>query len=87
MPEFQCEVMNRKGMHARAAAKIVNLVEQYNCDVLFQLSNRTAPADNLIKLLTLNAPQGSKITVKTSGPDAEKISPALQTLFEQGFGD
>ena len=87
MPHIYCEVINRKGMHARAAAKVVSLVDQFDGQVTFQLEDRIAPANSLIKLLTLNAPQGSKIKITVSGKDEKPLIKALKQLFVEGFGE
>ncbi|TQV72877.1 HPr family phosphocarrier protein [Aliikangiella marina] len=87
MGSFLCEVTNQKGMHARAAAKIVALVDQYECEVTLTHQGRSAPGNSLIKLLTLNAPKGSVIKVECYGADAAEFSLAIKDLFNQGFGE
>jgi len=87
MANFVCEVVNQKGMHARAAAKIVAIVEQYDCEVLLSHQDRNAPGDSLIKLLTLNAPKGSNIAISCQGKDEIEFSRAIKSLFENGFGE
>ena len=82
-----CEVVNQKGMHARAAAKIVALVDEYQCEVVLTHRDRSAPGNSLIKLLTLNAPKGSQISVTCQGPECELLMQAINTLFAEGFGE
>lgn len=87
MQKFTCEVTNKKGMHARAAAQIVSLVCKYDAVAELSHGRKSAPADSLIKLLTLNAPKGSKVEISINGKEAEALSEALKTLFAQGFGE
>lgn len=87
MQSVVCEVVNRKGMHARAAAKIVSLVVLYDCEVTLTHQGVSAPGDSLLKLLTLNAPKGSKVTVKVLGTDSSILIKKIQQLFSQGFNE
>lgn len=87
MPSITCEVVNRKGMHARAAAKIVALVSQYQSDVILTHKDCQAPGDSLLKLLTLNAPIKSIIVIDAEGEDAPMLLDKLQQLFADGFGE
>ena len=87
MTKINCEVVNQKGMHARAAAKIVAQVNQFNSQVTLCHGDRSAPGDSLIKLLTLNAPQGSMITINSVVPDTEALLDAMKSLFASGFGE
>lgn len=87
MPRITCEVVNQKGMHARAAAKIVAQVNQFNSEVTLHHGDRSAPGNSLIKLLTLNAPKGSLITIQSDGPDTPALLEAMELLFASGFGE
>ncbi len=87
MLSLTCEVVNRKGLHARAAAKIVALVVNYPCQVTLTHKQCSAPADSLLKLLTLNAPQGSQIVVKVNGEQSHMLAREIQLLFQSGFGE
>lgn len=87
MPTQIIEVINPKGMHARAASKIVAIINKYSCKVTLYHKQLSAPGDSLLKLLTLNAPLGSQIKVEAVGLDAEKLIDELKTLFAEGFGE
>jgi phosphocarrier protein HPr len=90
MPSTICKVSNKKGMHARAAAKIVTLIGHYpQCKVTLGHNQVEAPGDSLLKLLTLNAPLGSTIKISIEGDkklSAELLN-KLSLLFAQGFGE
>lgn len=81
------EIINTKGLHARAAAKIVKLVTGFNCDVTLQHKQNQSPGASLIKLLTLDAPKGSSIKIEATGPDANDCVDALCTLIRNKFDE
>lgn len=85
--QLTCLVANKKGLHARAAAKIVTLANQYDSELILTHKNKSAPGLSLIKLLTLDAPQGSHINILATGIDAEAVSIAVKELFSIGFGE
>jgi phosphotransferase system HPr (HPr) family protein len=87
MPSKILKVINPKGMHARAASKIVSITSSYKCSVTLSHKNASAPGDSLLKLLTLNAPIGSEITIDAEGLGANKVLEELENLFEDGFGE
>jgi len=87
MPSVICQVVNKKGMHARAAAKIVELVSGYDCEVSLTHQQTTAAGNSLLKLLTLNAPKGSQVTINAEGKNCSKLLKELSALFQQGFGE
>lgn len=82
-----CKVTNQKGLHARAAAQVVTLSNQYKSELTLNHKNKSASGLSLIKLLTLDAPQGSKIKVDIQGVDAAKAAIAISQLFTDGFGE
>lgn len=87
MPSIVCNVINRKGMHARAAARIVAIVSNYRSKVTLTHKNCSASGDSLLKLLTLDAPKGSEIKIEADGVDASILLDKLQQLFADGFGE
>ena len=87
MPSITCKVINQKGMHARAAAKIVTLICQYNSETILTHKKTSAPGNSLLKLLTLNAPKGSTITIIANGADSDELLNKLSCLFAEGFGE
>jgi phosphocarrier protein HPr len=87
MASIACKVINQKGMHARAAAKIVALICQYNSETILTHKKISAPGNSLLKLLTLNAPKGSTITIEANGSDCDDLLNQLSNLFAAGFGE
>jgi len=82
-----CVVPNKKGLHARAAAQIVVLCNQFQADITISHKNKTVAGLSLIKLLTLDAPQGSTLVIRATGIQADKAVEAIKQLVISGFGE
>lgn len=76
---------NTLGLHARAAAAIVQALHGLQADVRVCWEGHTANARSILELLTLGAPQGSVLEVSANGPDAEAAVTALTRLIENRF--
>ena len=87
MPSRTLKIVNIKGLHARASAKLVEVVEGFDASATVTKDGMTASGDSIMGLLMLAAPMGSFIDVETSGPDAEALAEALQTLVADRFGE
>ena len=81
------EIRNEKGLHARASAKFVETVEQFNADALVEKDGIETTGDSIMGLLMLAASRGTSIDVTTSGPEAEQLAGALQALVDDLFGE
>ena len=75
----ECRVTNRKGLHARASAKLVQGWEQFDADVSVTRCGETVGGTSIMGLLTLAAAQGTTITVQATGAQAKE---ALEALCE-----
>ena len=74
------KIVNVKGLHARASAKLVEVVEGFDARAEISRDGLSAGGDSIMGLLMLAASNGSTIEVETSGPDAEALADALQSL-------
>jgi phosphocarrier protein len=81
------EIVNKKGLHARASAKFVQIAEKYKSAVTVTRGNETVGATSIMGLMMLAAGPGTLITVRASGPDAIDAMDALCTLVTSGFGE
>ena len=81
------EIVNEKGLHARAAAKLVEVVEGFDARAEVSKDGLSASGDSIMGLLMLAAPRGSAIEVTTSGPDAAALADALQAVVANRFGE
>jgi phosphocarrier protein len=78
-------IKNKLGLHARAAAKFVNLANRFNSNVLIEKDGNKIDGKSILGILTLAAIQGTKITLKVSGNDEKTALNALVNLIESKF--
>ncbi|MBW2065891.1 MAG: HPr family phosphocarrier protein [Deltaproteobacteria bacterium] len=81
------KIDNDLGLHARAAAKIVALTEQYQSTLFFSKDDREVDGSSILAILTLACPKGSEIQARAVGEDSEDLMKALSDLFENNFGE
>lgn len=81
------EIVNVKGLHARASAKFVEVVEGFDARADVRRDGMSTGGDSIMGLLMLAASKGTFIEVETSGPDAEALADALQALVADRFGE
>lgn len=80
-------IVNEKGLHARASAKLVEVVEAFDATADVSRDGLSASGDSIMGLLMLAASRGTSIDVQTSGPDAEPLANALEALVADKFGE
>ena len=83
----QFTVRNKLGLHARAAAKIVQISNEFQSHIRIIKNGREADAKSMLDILTLSCPQGTKIEVCAEGEDAAEAIAALALLFNDKFGE
>ncbi|MDX5402231.1 MAG: HPr family phosphocarrier protein [Rhodobacterales bacterium] len=81
------KIINEKGLHARASAKLVEVVEGFDARAEVSREGQSASGDSIMGLLMLAASKGTTIEVQTSGPDAEALANALEALVADRFGE
>lgn len=87
MVEREIEIVNRLGLHARAAAKLVHLASSFSCQVIVVLAGEEVDAKSILGLLLLAAPQGARLVVRCDGSDENAAAGAIATLFAERFGE
>jgi len=87
MIKQQLDIINKLGLHARAAAKFVNTANLYEAAITVSRSGRTVNGKSIMGLMMLAAPKGSKIEVTIDGPDEEQAYTALALLLENKFDE
>ena len=80
-------IVNEKGLHARASAKLVVLVEGFDAEAEVSKDGMSATGDSIMGLLMLAASRGTAIEVKTSGSEAEALANAIEALVADRFGE
>ena len=80
-------IVNEKGLHARASAKLVEVVEGFDATAELSREGLSASGDSIMGLLMLAAAKGTTIDVQTTGPDADALAEALEALVADKFGE
>ncbi len=81
------EIKNRLGLHARAAALLVQTATQFDADITVAKDGQTVNGKSILGLMMLAAAQGSFIDVSVSGPQASEALAAIERLCEQKFNE
>jgi phosphocarrier protein HPr len=80
-------IVNRRGLHARAAAKFVKAAERFGAEVKVTKDDLTVTGTSILGLMMLAAGIGSTLTLAAEGEDAQAAMDALCGLVEGGFGE
>lgn len=80
-------IINEKGLHARASAKLVELVEGFDAEAEVSKDGLSASGDSIMGLLMLAASRGTQIEVTTIGADADALADAIEALVADRFGE
>lgn len=81
------KIINEKGLHARASAKLVEVVEAHNAQAEVSKDGLSAAGDSIMGLLMLAASKGTTIEVETSGAEADQLAEAIDALVANKFGE
>src|SRR5450432_2476840 len=83
----EVEIVNKKGLHARASAKFVQTAEQYNAAIIVTRGHETVGGTSIMGLMMLAAATGSTITIQATGKQAAAAVDALVALVSNRFGE
>jgi phosphocarrier protein HPr len=81
------EIVNKKGLHARASAKFVQTVEKFDANVTVTRGSETVGGTSIMGLMMLSAATGTEITVEARGKQAGEVMDAIAELVTNGFGE
>lgn len=81
------KIINDKGLHARASAKFVEVVEAHDARARVSKGGMDTEGDSIMGLLMLGGAYGTRIKVETSGPEAGPLMAALDALIADKFGE
>jgi phosphocarrier protein HPr len=84
---FSLDIVNEKGLHARASAKFVETVERFDARAMVSRDGMEVSGDSIMGLMMLGASRGTSIEVWVEGPDAPALAEALRTLVAGRFGE
>jgi len=85
--EAEVEIKNADGLHMRPAMQFVDLASQFECDVTVSNGENLVDGKSIMQMSMLAATCGTKLQIKTEGPDAEKAINALRELVEHKHFD
>ncbi len=83
----QARIVNRKGLHARASAKLARLAATFDARVFVSHEGETGDARSIMDLLMLAAHTGCDVEIKAAGRDAREAVDAILALIADGFGE
>ena len=81
------DIVNQRGLHARASAKFVQTVEKFDADVRVMRCGETVGGTSIMGLMMLAAASGTSITVEATGKEAAEVVEALTALINSRFGE
>lgn len=80
-------VINKRGLHARASAKFVQMAERFNAEIWVTRNGETVGGTSIMGLMMLSAGIGTTVTVSAAGPQAQEAVDALAELMGSKFGE
>jgi phosphocarrier protein HPr len=85
--EKEITIINRLGLHARPAAMFVRIASRYRSEVWVEKEGEQINGKSIMGLMMLAAGQGSKLTIRCEGADADKVMEELEELIRQKFNE
>jgi phosphocarrier protein len=85
--ERTIQIVNKLGLHARAAAKLVTLAQKFKSEIHAKKDGREVSGKSIMGVMMLAAAKGSRITFRAEGPDAEKALDAIEALVARKFDE
>jgi phosphocarrier protein len=83
----ELDIINRLGLHARAAAKFVTCATGFESQIQVERAGRRVNGKSIMGVMMIAAACGSRITIELEGADAEQAANALETLVAERFGE
>ena len=87
MPSVEAPIVNRLGLHARAAAKLTHIASGFQSEIWLSRSGRRVNAKSIMGVMMLAAGKGSTVKIEANGADAEAALAALKKLIADRFGE
>lgn len=87
MVETKVQIINKLGLHARAAAKFVTLASKFNCNVQLEKNQQSVNGKSIMGVMMLAASKGTSLTLLTDGKDEQQAAEELDELIRNRFGE
>ena len=85
--EREVTIVNKLGLHARAAARLVTLASRFSSDIRLCLGEREVNGKSIMGVLMLAAAKGTRLSIIAEGDDADQAIDELATLISERFGE
>jgi phosphocarrier protein HPr len=87
MPSIDAHIVNKLGLHARAAAKLTHIASGFQSDIWLSRSGRRVNAKSIMGVMMLAAGRGATVTIEADGADADAALTAITQLIADRFGE
>jgi len=87
MPSEKIEIVNKLGLHARAAAKLVQIASEFNSEISIRFNEKEADGKSIMGIMMLAASKGNTIELFTSGPDEVEALAAIKDIISNKFDE
>jgi phosphocarrier protein len=87
MPSVEASIVNKLGLHARAAAKLTHIASGFKSEIWLSRAGRRVNAKSIMGVMMLAAGKGSSVTIEAQGADAPAALAALTKLIAERFGE
>lgn len=87
MPQRQLTLINKRGLHARAATRLVQCCQTFQSQIIVRRDHMQGDGTNIMSLLMLAAPCGTELIIEAEGDDAESALDAIEALFTARFDE
>ena len=87
MPSVDSQIVNKLGLHARAAAKLTHIASGFQSDIWLSRSGRRVNAKSIMGVMMLAAGKGATVTIEADGTDADAALAAITKLIAERFGE
>ena len=87
MNQKEITIINKLGLHARAAAKFVKVASSFQAEINVNSGHKDVSGKSIMGIMMLAAGKGKSIQIKTIGPDEDEAMAALEALINDKFGE
>jgi len=87
MPALDIQIINKLGLHARAASKLVTLTSKYSCQINIAKDDKVVDGKSIMSVMMLAASKGTQLKIETNGDDQEQALAAISTLINNKFDE
>ncbi|WP_096202763.1 phosphocarrier protein HPr [Bacillus sp. FJAT-45350] len=87
MPEKTFKITSETGIHARPATQLVNKASQYSSNLFLEYKGKSVNLKSIMGVMSLGIGQGSEVTIKAEGDDADRALQAIEEVVKEGLGE